>query len=82
MPRASALGIDRGAIMLTHTQYALLIAIPTGTVILAHGFLTWCGHRLLKKLYSNFDRLDRSMSDAIASMSATSATTELRKRFT
>ncbi len=67
--------------MFTHTQYALLIAVPSGTVIVAHSFLSWYGYRQLKKLYGRFDGLDETMSSWAERMSATSATTELRKRF-
>jgi len=67
--------------MLTHIQYALLIAIPTGSVIVAHCVLSWYGHRLLTKLYSRFDRLEEAMSSWTQRINVTSATTELRKRF-
>jgi len=77
----SAFGFDGGALMLTHTQYALLIAIPSGTVIVAHGFLSWYGYRQLKKLYSRCDRLDDSIRSWTERIDVTSATTELRKRF-
>ncbi len=63
--------------MLTHTQYALLIAIPTGSVIVAHCFLSWYGYRQLKKLYGRFDRLDEALSSWTDRINVTSATTEL-----
>jgi len=48
--------------MVTHTQFALLIAISSGTVIVVHSFLSWYVYRQLKKLYGRFDGLDQALS--------------------
>jgi hypothetical protein len=48
--------------MVTNTQYALLVGVPTGAIILAAVVMSFALRRFLRIMHSNFDRIDRTMN--------------------
>ncbi len=48
--------------MVTNTQYALLVGVPTGAIILAAVVMSFALRRFLRIMHSNFDRIDRRMN--------------------
>jgi len=48
--------------MVTNTQYALLVGVPTGAIILAAVVMSFALRRFLRIMHNNFDRIDRTMN--------------------
>jgi hypothetical protein len=55
--------------MVTHTQYALLVGIPTSAAMFAIVVQTVMHNRLMRIMNQNFDRVEQSMDRAIATHS-------------
>ena len=51
--------------MISNTQYALLVGIPTATAILAALVMSYMTKRFLRKIHANFDRLEATLDTAI-----------------
>ena len=47
--------------MITHTQYALLVGVPTACMVLAIAFQYWSLRHFARVMHRNFDRLEQSM---------------------
>ncbi len=51
--------------MTFQTQYALLLTVPTSTIVLAACIRYWSDRRFLRLMNANFDRLEQTIDSTL-----------------